>query len=177
MWSLRHAKAQGMRCHALVAPLEGAHFVGRPILHRYAQIRTAAVATALGNAHLDVSVSLRPGLRALAKGEQILAAIDVPADQVAASIPITIGGMRAMVPKGLLRMAVEQRIPVTIYLTKLDLQTGDRFLKIIPLGVADNLESLAQQAFSYLDEAIALDSSAWHFWSEAPRFFTSTPTT
>lgn len=177
MWSLRHAKAQGMRCHALVAPLEGAHFAGRPILHRYAQIRTAAVATALGNAHLDVSASLRPGLRALSKGEQILAAIDVPADQVAASIPVTIGGMQAMVPKGLLRMAVEQRIPVTIYLTRLDLETGDRFLRIISLGVADNLESLAQQAFSYLDEAITMDSAAWHFWSEAPRFFTSPPIT
>ncbi len=176
MWGLRHAKAHGMRSHALVAPLEGAHFAGRPILHRYVRARTQAVADALGNAHLDVSASLRPMLRALAKDEQVMAAIDVPSDQVAASVPVTIAGMQAMVPKALLRTAVEQRIPVTIYLTGLNPQTGERFLKIIPLGVANSLETLAQQAFTHLDQAIAQDSAAWHFWGEAPRFFVNPPT-
>lgn len=175
MWGLRHAKAHGLRSHALVAPLEGAHFAGRPILHRYVRARTQAVADALGNAHLDVSASLRPMLRALAKGEQILAAIDVPSDQVAASVPVTIAGMQALVPKALLRTAVEQRIAVTIYLTGLNPRTGERFLKIVPLGIPHHLETLAQQAFDHLDQAIAQDSAAWHFWGEAPRFFTQSP--
>ena len=108
MWGLRHAQQAGLVPHALVAALNGAHFAGHPVLHRYAQARTAYVAKALGCPTLDVSSSLRPAVRALRDHEQVLAAIDVPSDQVAASVPVQIAGMAAQVPKALLRLAVEQ---------------------------------------------------------------------
>ena len=47
MWALRHAGAYGMKVHALVAAVEGAPFVGRKVLHRYAIARTAQVGVAL----------------------------------------------------------------------------------------------------------------------------------
>ena len=133
MWGLRHAQQAGLTPHALVAPLNGAHFAGHPVLHRYIQARTAYVAKALGCATLDVSNSLRPAVRALRNNEQVLAAIDVPSDQVAASVPVQIAGMAARVPKALLRLAVEQKVPVTVYLTGINMDTGQRTLRIVPL--------------------------------------------
>ena len=175
MWGLRHAQQAGLTPHALVAPLNGAHFVGHPVLHRYAQARTAYVSTALGCPTLDVSSSLRPAVRALRQGEQVLAAIDVPSDQVAASVPVHIAGMAAQVPKALLRLAVEQKVPVTVYMTGIDLHTGQRQLTIAALPVFDDVEGLADAVFAHLSEALHHSSVAWHFWSEAPRFFAQHP--
>ncbi|HRP19780.1 MAG TPA: hypothetical protein PK925_04045 [Alicycliphilus sp.] len=171
MWGLRHARAQGLAAHALVAALEGAHFKGRTVLHWYARARTAEVARALGCPTLDVSASLRPALRALRQGEQVLAAIDVPSDQVAASEPVTLLGLRALMPKALLRLAVEQHIPVTLYLTGLDFATGRRFVRVQAVGVREDVGTLAREVFQVLDHAIQQEPAAWHFWGEAPRFF------
>ena len=171
MWGLRHARAAGLTAHALVAPLAGTQFVGRRVLLAYARARTAEVARALGCAPLDTSASLRPALRALRRGEQVLAAIDVPSDQVSASEDVVLLGKVAHMPRGLLRLAVDQRLPVTVYLTGLRVGDGQRVLRIHQLGVRDNLEQLAGEVFAFLDQAIREDAPAWHFWSEADRFF------
>lgn len=171
MWGLRHARASGLKAHALVAPLAGAHFGGRRVLLAYARARTAEVARALGCPALETSVSLRPVLQALRRGEQVLAAIDVPADQVSASEEVDLLGMRARVPRGLLRLAVDQSVPVTVYLTGLQVGNGRRFLRIHQLGVRDDLERLMQDVFAFLDQAIREDPPAWHFWGEADRIF------
>jgi hypothetical protein len=171
MWGLRHARASGLKAHALVAPLEGEHFEGRRVLSSYARARTAEVARALGCPTLDISASLKPALRALRRGEQVVAAIDVPADQVSASEPVTLLGEAAQMPRGLLRLAVDQGLPVTVYLTGLRVGDGRRTLAIHQLGVYDDLPPLMADVFAFLERAIREDPPAWHFWSEAPRFF------
>ena len=172
MWGLRHAKASGLRAHALVAPLNGTQFAGRRVLLAYARARTSEVARALGCPTLDASASLRPVLQALRRGEQVVAAIDVPCDQVSASEEVELLGLPARVPRGLLRLAVDQHVPVTVYLTGLKVDTGRRFLRIQQLGVHDNLENLVRDVFAILDKAIREDPPSWHFWGEADRIFT-----
>lgn len=171
MWGLRHARASGLRAHALVAPLAGAHFTGRCVLHAYARARTAEVARSLGCPTLDTSSSLRPVLQALRRGEQVVAAVDVPSDQVSASQEVQLLGLPARVPRGLLRLAIDQRVPVTVYLTGLKAETGRRFLSIHQLGIHDSVETLATDVFSLLDRAIREDPPSWHFWGEAERVF------
>jgi lauroyl/myristoyl acyltransferase len=175
MWGLRHARAAGLTAHALVAPLEGAQFAGRRVLHAYARSRTAEVARSLGCPTLDISASLKPALRALHRGEQVVAAIDVPSDQVSASEPITLLGAPALMPRGLLRLAVDQGLPVTVYLTGLRVEDGKRTLAIHQLGVHDDLQRLMADVFGFLERAIRADPPSWHFWGEAPRFFVSQP--
>lgn len=175
MWGLRDARKAGLQVHALVAPLEGQHFNGRTVLRAYARARTAEVARALGSPTLDTTASLRPALQALRRGEQVLGVVDVPADQVNASQELQLLGRAVRVPRGLFRLAVDQRIPVTVYLTGLDASTGRRVLRIHQLGVHDSVEQLARNVFAFLDGAIQEDPPAWHFWAEAPRFFISPP--
>ncbi len=171
MWGLRHMRSKGLQASALVAALGGAPFAGRPVLHWYARRRTAMVTQVLGVPALDVSASLRPALRALRESAQVLAAIDVPADQVAGCLPVSFAGEAALVPKALLRLAVDHHIPVTVYLTGLDMTTGQRHLAVHSLGAYTDAQALADAVFGFLDEVIHSQSTAWHFWSEAPRFF------
>ena len=119
--------------------MEGTPFAGRTILHWYVRARTRSVGHALGRAPLVVSGSLRPVIQALRRDEQVLAAVDVPSDQVSASVPICLRGMAARVPKGLLRLAVDYKVPVTVYVTGLNAHNGQRSLRIVQLGAWDDL--------------------------------------
>ena len=171
MWALRHASSSGLRIHALVASMEGTPFAGRTILHWYVRARTRSVGHALGRAPLVVSGSLRPVIQALRRDEQVLAAVDVPSDQVSASVPICLRGMAARVPKGLLRLAVDYKVPVTVYVTGLNAHNGQRSLRIVQLGAWDDLDALVAAVFGHLETALCEDAAAWHFWGESHRFF------
>ena len=171
MWVLRHASSSGLRIHALVASMEGTPFAGRTILHWYVRARTRSVGHALGRAPLVVSGSLRPVIQALRRDEQVLAAVDVPSDQVSASVPICLRGMAARVPKGLLRLAVDYKVPVTVYVTGLNAHNGQRSLRIVQLGAWDDLDALVAAVFGHLETALCEDAAAWHFWGESHRFF------
>jgi phosphatidylinositol dimannoside acyltransferase len=171
MWALRHAHASGLKAHMLVAGVNGKHFLGHFVLHHYIRARTRSIALALRQPTVDVSVSLRPVLRALRANEQVIAVIDVPADQVSASQTIDLLGMQARIPTALIRVAVEQGTPVNVFLTGIDMSNGRRFLRIQPLGVHDDLNTLIQVVFKVLENAIRDDAAAWHFWSESERFF------
>lgn len=171
MWALRHAATHGMHAHMLVASLQGAHFVGRPIMHAYAKARTAQIARELGGPTIDTAASLRPVLEALAEQHQIMAVVDVPADAVDGSLEVQLLGAKALVPKGLLRLAVQKKLPITLFITGIDLNKGERFLHFKSMGVATDLQALSQEVFAWLDGYIREQPPAWHFWSEAPRFF------
>ena len=171
MWSLHHAAAAGLKVHSLVAALEGNHFVGRSVLRRYAVARTAMMSRISGPSTLDVSTSLRPVLKALKAQEQVFAVVDVPADQVSASQQIQLLGLQARVPRALFRVAVEQKVPVTVYLVGVNLDDGQRFLHIEQFGVRDDVDALITDVFLVLEQAIRETPAAWHFWGEAERFF------
>lgn len=121
---------------------------------------------------LDASARLRTAfLKILGDNEQIMAVIDVPADSFSVRQSVNLLGKKAQVPNGLMRLAVDRRVPVTLFLTGIDFQTGQRTLVIKTLGVFDDVDRLAAQAFAFLEDAIRVSPPSWHFWSEAPRFF------
>jgi len=171
MWGLRSAARAGVRMHPLVAAASGEHFHGRTVLHRYINSRNRTVVDALKCPVIDVSKGMRQTLRALHDNEQLLAVVDVPADQVAASRPVEILGLPARLPTGLLRLAVERKIPVTVYVTGICMDTGQRFLRIRQLGVPSDLDALVATLAADLDSLIREHPPAWHLWSEAERFF------
>lgn len=175
MWGLRHAAVSGLSGHPLVAPLQKIQFSGRSVLYWYARKRTACVGRMVGQPTLDVSASLRPVLRALRAGEQVMAAVDVPADQVSASTTVPLLNLHARVPTALLRVAVEQQVPVVVYVTGVNLRTGKRFLRLRTMHATHDVDVMAQQVFVQLGEFIAQDPAAWHFWSESERFFVAPP--
>lgn len=171
MWSLRHARNAGLNVNALAAPLDGMQFVGRPLLQWYARARTGTVMQEMGRETMDASGSMRPVLKALKNQEQVLAVVDVPADAVTASINVDLLGMKARMPRGLLRLAADQGLPVTVFTVGVCLDTGKRMLQLRSFEVTRDAEALVQGVFAVLDAAIRQEPAAWHFWGEADRFF------
>ena len=171
MWGLRHAALSGIKGHPLVAPILPEHFAGRSVLYWYVRKRTACVGRMVENSPLDVSASLRPVLRALRMGEQVMAAVDVPADQVSASTSVQMLNQRARVPTALLRLAVEQQVALLVYITGVDLESGERFLRLRLMPPQSSAEAMAVQVFAELEQLITESPASWHFWSEADRFF------
>ena len=170
-WGLRHAAAQGLRPHALVASLESKAFQGRTVMSWYARSRNANVARTLGSPTIDVARQLKKVLRALHDKHALLGVVDVPADEAKASMTIDLLGMQACVPRGLLRLAVDQQVPTVLYITGLDTRNGQRFLRIQPLNSYTSVEALAARVFGELAQLIIEDPAAWHFWGIAERFF------
>lgn len=170
MWTLTAMRKAGLRVNALAASLDPRHFVGRPILHWYARSRTAQVVKALGRPTIDVSASMRPVLKAIQRQESLLGVIDVPSDNFESSMQIDLLGHKAHVPLGLLRLGVEKQLPVTLFMAGLNLETGQRQWMIHNLGIFKDLQVLTSTAFLYLEQGITATPSAWHLWSEMPRF-------
>jgi lauroyl/myristoyl acyltransferase len=170
-WGLRHAAAHNLSPHALVATLTSQAYQGRTIMSWYARSRNANVARTLGAPTIDVATQLKQVIRALRDNHCLLGVMDVPADQAKASIEIQLLGMQARMPSGLLRLAVDQQVPVTVYTTGLDVENGQRYLNITPLGVHHTIDELAKAVFAELDQVIAQDAPAWHFWGIAERLF------
>lgn len=171
MWGLRHGARAGLKGHMLVAALESAHFARRSVLHRYIKARTRSIGLALKQPFFDVATDMRPLFKALRNNEQIFAVIDVPADQVSVSQPVTVLGMTARLPTALLRLAVERSIPVYTYVTGVNMASGHRFLKIRRADSGKGLDALIDDVVGELESLIRADPPAWHFWSEAGRFF------
>ncbi len=90
---------------------------------------------------------------------------------MAVSQPIELLGMTARVPRALFRLAVEQSIPVSVFLTGICLASGKRVLRITHLGVHTEVDALVRAVFAELEQAITDSPPAWHFWGESERFF------
>lgn len=171
MWALRHAARAGLRAQMMVAQPTREGFAGRSILYRYIVARIRSIDRILGRPSLDAAKGLRGALKALRANEQLMAVVDVPSDQFSASAPVTLLGETAQVPRALFRLAVEQQIPVCVFVCGFDLKSGQRTLRLRQLGTYEEIDTLIRDVFSELELAIRSNTAAWHFWSEAERFF------
>jgi hypothetical protein len=172
MWTLQALRDAGLQVHALAASLQGDQFKGRPVLHAYARLRTAQVVKALGHPTVDVTASMRPVLQAIKDQHSLLGVVDVPADNFGSAVDVQMLGQNARVPRGLLRLAADRQLPVTVFLAGLDFKTGKRQWQIHSLGVSQDAQTLFKTVFQFLDQAIRESPSAWHLWAEMPRFMT-----
>ena len=178
MWAQRHAGAAGVKASMMVDAAKPEFFQGHWVLFKYIQARIRSIELALHTPTVDAGKNLRPVLATLRRKESIMAVIDVPADQVAATVNGELFGRAAHIPKALLRVGVEQAIPITLYMTGYRVDDGQRTLEIIQLGVYQDIDKLASDIFAALNAAIGRQPTAWHLWGEAPRFFNAaTPET
>ena len=178
MWAQRHAGAAGVKASMMVDAAKPEFFQGHWVLFKYIQARIRSIELALHTPTVDAGKNLRPVLATLRRKESIMAVIDVPADQVAATVNGELFGRAAHIPKALLRVGVEQAIPITLYMTGYRVDDGQRTLEIIQLGRYQDIDKLASDIFAALNAAIGRQPTAWHLWGEAPRFFNAaTPET
>lgn len=170
MWALRDLAASKVPAHALVGSIPEGHFRGQTVVGRYSAQRVAEVGHALRTVPLDAARDRRRMLAAIDNNEALLAAVDVPADQAAASMPIGFLGQAIRVPHGIFRLAARRRLPVVFYLTGLDFRTGKRLLHISQPLVSGDADQLVRAAYETLESWVRRQPECWHFWFIFDRF-------
>jgi hypothetical protein len=171
MWALRHAREQGLQPHMMLARFDPQHFSDQPVLLRYGQARTAGVAREAGHDTIDPLHSREAIQMAFKQKQQIMAVMDVPSDTVRSTHAVEFLGQPIAMPSGLLRMAAENQIPVTLFSMGIDMKTGRRQLRIRTLPVIEDLPLLMGTVFNEMDMLVRQTPTHWHFWSEAERIF------
>lgn len=171
MWALRHAREQGLRLHMLLARFDPGVFAGHPVMLNYGRWRTDAVAREGGCPTIDPTQAGAPLRAALASREHVMAAMDVPSDMVKSTEVVDFLGHRVSMPSGLVRLAFEQQVPVTLFSMGINLETGQRHLRIRTLPPASDSSQLMKQVFAEMDALVRQSPTHWHFWGEAERIF------
>lgn len=170
LWGLRHAAQAGLAVHALAAPVPEDAWRGRWVLRHYARARLRAVQQALGQAVIYVPRDLRQVRRALGDGEQVLALLDVPQDGAGRPVACELLGERIGLSLAMPELAARQQAPAVLYVTGLDVDTGQRWLRINALPAGLDADGLAHVMLQSLDALIRERPAAWHLWAQWPRF-------
>lgn len=166
-WLLRHLRRLRHRVAFLAAPVTAEHCPGQPLRLAFMRWRKASVERA-GHAPVILVGGSRDRIRAaLREGTSVLGLVDVP-EVVPSPVPVAFLGGDAWFPDGLLRLAIEEKVPLIGYVATLDARTGARHLHLtrLPDAPGEALRALA----GMLDGAVRSDPAAWHLWAEWPRF-------
>lgn len=67
-------------------------------------------------------------------------------------------------------MAVDQAVPITIFINGFHFSDGRRFLRLYQLGVADDVDALMARVYGHLESLVREEPAAWHFWRISDAF-------
>ena len=176
MFALEEMKRSGVCAHMLVNAANPEHFRGRYARFHYIRHRIKRIEQLLARPTLDAMGSLRPIVAALRGGTSIVAVIDVPTPADASAQAVTLMEKTVWVPRALMRAAIDNQLPVLVYLSEINFNDGTRHIRIHAISPQTNVETLAKAVFKYLDKALEQEPAAWHLWSEWHRFHQPTNT-
>lgn len=169
-WSLAHARESGLSPQMVIAPVVPEHFSQLWVLHRYVKWRIAAVERTARRPTISARGSMASIRAALARHEQVVVVLDVPADQGHSTAPATLLGRPTHLPNALLQLAQQQALPVTVFSMDFDLRDGQRRVRLVNLPVGGD-EPMTSAVYSQLDHLIQERPALWHLWSQSRRFF------
>jgi hypothetical protein len=166
-WSLRYLRRRGHRVSFISAPVNAEQCPGEPLRLAFMRLRKISVERAGGAPVIHVGGSSDKIRDALGRGTSVLGLVDV-LDAAASATPVNFLGHEARLPGGMLRIAMQERVPVVGYLAWLNARTGSRHLRFTRLP--DEPEDALHVLAGILESAIRNDPAAWHLWAEWPRF-------
>ena len=171
LFGIASLAATGRRIACLSTRLDEAHVRHDPVLLRYGRARLAEVERVAGAKLIYAGHGARPFLRAIERGESLLALIDVPPDAVGGAARVRLLDRDAWLPSGLVKLAAKTRLPVVFFAVELDAASGDRIVRIAEPFVVEDRDGAMQRLADGLDACIRRSPPAWTFWPFADAFF------
>lgn len=169
-WSLRHLKRLGHRVSFISAPVDADQCPGQPLRLAFMRWRMKRVEAAGGAPVIYVGGSRDRIRAALREGISVLGMVDVPQPS-SSRVAVEFLGGKAWFPDGLLRLAVDDNIPLFAYISGLDPQTGTRRLRLTRLPV--KREQALRALAAMLESAVRNEPADWHLWADWPLFVQS----
>jgi len=172
LWGLRNLRAQGRDVAVLIRDMVQEPFQGQPIIKAYARLRSwqtrhsGGAETILSNAG-----SLREIKKRVALGQNVVALFDVPAEGKNNVCYGNFLGRHGVFPRGLSFAAARYGIPVVVYTTRVNIETGERVLWVSEPVSSDDEDRLLGMLIYHLEHAVMSVPSHWHQWAGAEAFF------
>lgn len=174
LWVFRHLRQHGVKAAWLFRSNDSSGPPAQRLQAWYRRRRVAEVERGGDSAAIPTGGAIRRLQETLESGRSVVALIDVPPAGPDRSLPVALLDRPAYLPRGLIRFAVANRIPVVGFIMGLDWRTGRRILMIRRNLPNQHEQALAGAIAQLLSEAITTDSAQWHFWPLIKAFFAPT---
>lgn len=139
-------------------------FPGRPVLYRYAALRTRATAEILGLGLAFRGAAARDLVAALRGGVSICGLFDVPAHGEEKVVDVPILGQTIKMPRGFVRLAVLHKLPIVTFACEPDAAGGGAKVTVDPPQWFSTQEAAAQYLGERLSSLISREPAYWHHW-------------
>lgn len=171
-WLLRYLRSQGFHPAWLHAPVKSESSLGSYVEAKMGRVRIRKVAEITGAEPIATGNAVQTMKEYLKDAKHcVIAMPDAPLAPGRSSIQVKFLGKLASWPAGLITMAAEEQLEVSVATCGLNTQSGEREIRITkPLRYQD-AQSLAQQLAIKLEEHIKIASSAWYVWPHVESFF------
>lgn len=167
LWTLRHLRRAGRRARFLSARFDEHSFAGDRARIRYAHARVRALESAAGAPAIYAGGASAEIAQAWRAGLAVIALCDVAPKSGASGIATDVGTARLVVPRGLIRLAVDAAVPVVFFRSGIDPGNGRRRIHIGAAQVWRSENELASRLGAEIAQLIDLDAPAWHMWPYA----------
>jgi hypothetical protein len=164
MFALRSMQYAAGPFAGVALTLDKAAFRGRPLLYAYVRLRNFETARAIGGGLNFTGGAARQFVAALQSGVSICGLFDVPPLPNVKSRAAKFLGAKVLFPTGAVRLAVAHRVPLVIFRSMVDPESGKREIWIEPPAAEFNETWLFERAVKSLEEAVRAQPSAWHMW-------------
>jgi phosphatidylinositol dimannoside acyltransferase len=173
LWALRALRRAGHGAAFLSAEVDARQLGVGGVALRQARRRMRELERAGGLAPIYLGGASAAMQAVFARGDVVVALIDVPPRAGQGTAPVTLLGRAARLPDGLLRLAQRERVPLVPFAMGVDPVSGQRRLDIGAPIVVTEVGAAARAVAAHLDPLLARESAAWHLWSQADAFFGS----
>jgi phosphatidylinositol dimannoside acyltransferase len=169
IWALRSASLAGKPSAFLSIALGEITDPRHPFATAYAKLRMHVTAKACGLPIIYTGGATDRMLATLQQKNNVAALVDLVVGADQASVPVTLFDRPAVLPRGTIRLAVENKVPVLVFRCHTDLDNGRRLLEITPSQVFATEAAMAEFLAAQLEAALRAKPSAWHFWTGIDR--------
>jgi hypothetical protein len=170
-WIWKLLRDQGIDAYFLVRRPVANDFGTSRVASWYARMRERTLPR-LGCAGLIYTGGSGARMREVwARAASVLGMVDVPVLEARKAQRVRLLDAEALFPSGLLQLAVDGNIPVTLLSCGLDLKTGRRRLRMERVPAGCSVAELAERYAAHLDARLRESPEAWHMWHETGAIF------
>jgi len=151
--------------------VDKAQFRGRPLRYAYVKLRNWETARAIGGGLNYTGGAARSFVAAIKRGVSICGLFDVPPAPNVKSTAVQFLGGTGIFPRGAARLAASQNMPLVVFRSIIDPETGLRELWIDSINAGTTELTLIETSVQDLEGAIQSQPAAWHMWAALPELF------
>lgn len=173
LWAVRAMSEHGRTARLVGRPIDTEGLRYRPFMRRYGEWRYQVAARAGRGPVIFWGGARKKIIAALASGQAVLGAVDVPPTETHSLSPVTLLGHQTHFTHGMVEIAANAGVPLVVYSVGLSTDARERVLEVSApiIAAGRSMHEVMQELASHLDRHIARDPAGWYLWGWLDAFF------